>query len=288
MVDPMARFRMRRGQYDLAAARLRMQLEDDPSDLDKELLLAIAESKRGAYADAKAAFDSARLAETYDLEAIEARADMLRVLGSSGQAALLRTEALCEVASTTTELRVLLDLVDDYRTDGNLHWAHDVATMAIAVAPDRGAPYAQLAEVWMDLGLWDAARSELNLADQVGPRSSYIARANVRLLVHENQLDEAHEIALTASREDDSDLVLRALRAELATAKGDPEEAYRLTHGKLFPDTTHPQMMLAALHAFQAMGRSRDASLVGARFRSIYSRPVLNALGSLEYPPPRP
>jgi tetratricopeptide (TPR) repeat protein len=289
MVDPMARMRMWRGQYGVAAARLRRELAEDPGSLDKETLLGIAEAKNGAFPDAFVAFESARLADGYDGEAIEAHADVLRALGRPGDAARLRMEKLPLTTSfPMAELQVFLDLVDDHRSDRDLESAFDAATMAIAIAPDRGAPYAQLAEVWMDLGRWDAARGEIQVADQLGPRSTYIARASIRLLIHENELDEASEIAATATGDNESDLVLRAARAELSTISGDATDAVRLTQGKRFPDSVQPQMLLAAMHAFGALGDTERARDAATRFRSIYTRPVINALGSLEYPPPSP
>ncbi len=279
---------MLRGQYGVAAARLRQALESEPDAVEKEALLAVAEAKNGAYPEAWVAFASAHVAEGYDDDAIEAHADVLRALGHPGDAAALRSELLWTATSPMTELKVFLDRVDDHRTDGELQAALDSATMAIAIAPDRGAAYAQLAEVWMDLGHWDAARSELYVAERLGPRSVYIARATVRLLVHDRQLDEAREVALNASQESPGDLSLRALRAEVATVAGSIGEALRLTGGKRYPDNEHPQMLLATIHAQQAIGGETAAREAIERFRSIYTRPVLNALGSLERPSPPP
>jgi len=274
---------MMRGQYGLAAARLRSEIEAGPPSVELDALLAVAETKGGSYPDALAAYESGRLADAYDREAIEGHADVLRVLGAPGEAAAVRLEQLWTPISAMGELQVFLDRVDDLRADADLPAAMDSATMAIAMAPDRGAPYAQLAEVWMDLGRWDDARSELHVADHLGPRSSYIARASVRLLVHESQLDEASEVARVASVENPNDLTLRALRADVETARGNVEEAMRLSRGKRFQGHAHPQLLLAEIHVLEA---TRDPALPEAiqRFRAIYTRPVLNALGSLELP----
>ena len=272
-----------RGQYGLAAARLRSEIEAGPPSIELDALLAVAETKDGSYPDAWAAYESGRLADGYDREAIESDADVLRVLGAPGEAATVRLEQLWTSISAMGELQVFLDRVDDLRSDADLPAAMESATMAIAMAPDRGAPYAQLAQVWMDLGRWDDARSELHVAEHLGPRSGYIARASVRLLVHDRELDEAGEVARIASVENPNDLTLRALRAEVESARGNGEDATRLARGKRFQDHAHPQLLLAEIHVLEATGDPAARQAV-ERFRAIYRRPVLNALGSLELP----
>jgi tetratricopeptide (TPR) repeat protein len=284
--DPIARARMLRGQYGVAAARLRSELNREPDAIENEALLAVAEAGNGAYPDAWAAFDAARVVESYDRHAIAAHADVLRFLGQPGEAASVRLEQLWMPISQMAELKVFLDRVDDLRSDGNLESALDSATMALAIAPERGAAYAQLAQVRMDLGEWDAARADLHVADRLGPRSNYIARASVRLLLHDGAIHEAREIALSVAQDDPDDLALRAMRAEVATATGDAAEGLRLTGGKRFRDTEHPQLLLARIHAQQGLGDVQEARQSIERFRAIYSRSVLNALGSLERPSP--
>ena len=282
--DSLARFRLQMGQTAVARARLIREIAEAPDDPDLESLYGEASAANGNYADAFVSFGLGRTAGAYGVDALEADADVLRVLGEPGEAARVRTEILWTDANPQRTLEAYVDLVDDHRADGQLQSAWDAATMALAVAPDRAAPYAQLAQVLMDLGEWDEAVQWLDVADMLGPRSSYLVRAEVRAAVHDGRFSEAKTRALMATQESRNDLELRALRAEAVTASGDAETGLWLVQMKRFEDVDHPQMLLAELHAMEALGHGEDARALRARIRALYRRPVMNALGLMERP----
>jgi tetratricopeptide (TPR) repeat protein len=282
--DPLARLRVEMGQTAVARARLIREMVEAPDDADLQSLYGEASAGNGNYADAFAGFTLGRAAGAYGVAALEAHADVLRVLGEPGEAVRVRTEILWADASAQRSLEAQLDLVDDYRADGDLGAAWDAAMLAVAVAPDRAAPYAQLAEVLMDLGEWTEAIQWLDVADLVGPRSSYLVRAEVRAAVHDGRHSEAKTRALMATQESRNDLELRALRAEAVTASGDAETGLWLVRMKRFEDIDHPQMLLAELHAVEALGRVDEARALRTRLRALYRRPLMNALGFMERP----
>jgi tetratricopeptide (TPR) repeat protein len=283
--DPIASMRMRRGQAPIAGYRLRKEVAEQPDDLDLQAMLGEACARSGAYADALAAFESGRVADGYERSAMEAHADVLRVLGEPGEAAALRTQLLWEgPASTIQDLEVFLDLVDDRRSDGDLDRAWDAATMALAVGADRGAPYAQLAEVLMDLGRWDEARGEIAVGDLLGPRTSYLLRAAVRMLVHDGRFAEAATIVTEAAKGEINDAAIYALKADVTIAAGDAEAGLGIARARRFDSVDHPQMLLAKLHGLERSGSVAEADAVARQFRSLYARPVLSSLGVREYP----
>jgi len=138
--------------------------------------------------------------------------------------------------------------------------------------------------VLMDLGEWAEAVQWLQIADMLGPRSSYLVRAEVRAAVHDGRFTEAKTRALMATQESRNDLELRALRAEAVTASGDAATGLWLVKMKRFEDVDHPQMLLAELHAMEALGQVEGVRSLQARIRSLYARPVMNALGFMERP----
>jgi Flp pilus assembly protein TadD len=284
LTDPVAWMRIRRGQAAVAVTRLRDELLKDPSNLDLEVLLGVALADDGNIAEAYTAFLAGRSAATYDSTAIGRHADVLRIVGAPGDAARLRTETLWVGDASLRDVGVFLDLVDDFRADGDLDSAWNAAMMALTLAPDRAAPYAQLAEVLMDLDRWDEAREWLYAADAMGPTSAYLARASARSLVHEGRTDEARAVALEARREDRSDLPLRALQAYVLIAAGESASALDLLSLKRFDHTLDPQMLLASMHALEANGRLDELEDRRSDFCSLYARPVLNGLEVLERP----
>jgi tetratricopeptide (TPR) repeat protein len=284
VVDPVARLRLQLGQAAVARARLAPQIADAPDDAGLASLYGEASAQNGNYVDALLAFATGQTSTAYGIDAMRSHADVLRVLGEPGEAVSLRTQIIAADPSPQRTLEAYLDLVDDHRADGDLSAAWDAAMMALSIGPDRGAPYAQLAEVLMDLGSWDEAMPWIDLAALIGPRSTYLVRAEVRAAVHAGRFVEARTLALNATQEDRNDLELRALRADAITASGDPKTSLSLLQLKRFEGVDHPQMLLAELHALQAMGATEAASALGDDIRALYGRSVLNALGLMEQP----
>jgi tetratricopeptide (TPR) repeat protein len=281
--DSLASYRIRTGRAAIAAVRLRSELLEQPDNVDLESLLGVAAEANGNYADSFEAFVFGELSEEYDIDAIRAHANVLRALGPPGAAAALRREALWTSGRDRSDVGIYLELVDDYRGDGDLGAAWDAAVTAIAIDPDLAGPYAQLAQVLMDLGRWDEAAAELDVASLLGPDSPYLARATIRSLVQRGSLDAARDLALLATHENRMDLDLMALRADVVTAAGDPETSRWLVEKDRFEGVDHPQMLLATVHALAASGQDTDE--IRDRFRRQYDRPVLNSLGLRELPP---
>ena len=281
--DSVASYRIHTGRAAIAAVRLRSELTADPDNVDLESLLGVAAEANGDYADSFEAFVFGALSAEYNLDAIRAHANVLRVLGPVGAAAALRHEAFWTSGRDRSDVGLYLELVDDYRSDGDLDAAWDAAVTAIAIDPALAGPYAQLAQVLMDLGRWDEAAGELDVANLLGPDSPYLARATIRSLVQRGSFDAARNLALLASQGDRMDVELMALRADVVTAAGDPETGRSLVERERFEGVDHPQMLLATLHALAASGQDTDE--IRDRFRRQYDRPVLNSLGFRELPP---
>jgi hypothetical protein len=178
--------RLRHGQSTMAVARLRGELETDPANTDLQVLLGLALTEEGQLADALSAFESGRVSSAYGKSALESHADVLRAFGSPGAASALRHEGLWTASTPMQELEIFLELADDHRCGGAVSEAWDAVTMAMAIAPERGAPYAQAAQLLMDQGRWDEARAYVDVAEFLGPPSIFVARASVRTLIHEH------------------------------------------------------------------------------------------------------
>src|SRR5436190_5027411 len=92
--DPLARLRLEMGQTAVARARLTREIAEAPDDPELESLYGEASAGNGNYADAFVSFGLGRTASAYGVDALDADADVLRVLGKPGDAARVRSEIL--------------------------------------------------------------------------------------------------------------------------------------------------------------------------------------------------
>ncbi len=217
------------GQPQRVMGDLREALETHPDDVDLHALLGAALARAGHYPDAAAELALGRTSPYYELDGLDAEADVLRAEGRGRAAAELRFQRFLAEGGPGLTVFSLQGVIDDYRSAGDLEAAEDMAWKAIAWRPWSPSPYAMLALVKLDEGDLAEAEALVWLAERNGTRDpAPLDLARARILASYGAYDEAARALHHAARLRPRSRAILAARAALLREAGRPADALAL------------------------------------------------------------
>lgn len=250
---------LRMSQARLAAQAARTALDQDPDSPDLHAALGVAFQRSGFDADAVVSLGFGEGSRFYESTGLEAHAEALRSLGLGAQAAELRAQRLAlPFEKDAGELTVLLGLVDDRVSSGELDLALDWAESAVALFPRSPAAHAYLAQVAWFLGEVEQAEYGLWWSQHLGSsqRGSILA---MEMAIARGDLKAARE-ALDAARDQKRRRQhLRVLHARLMMLEGDPEGAVLMLESSGVRNIASPENLAVRAWAMSSVGMQTEA-----------------------------
>ncbi len=263
---------IRMKQYRLANIAIRDELDAIPDDADLHALHGLVLSHLGQYVDAASAFQFGLGSRYYERDGLEAHAETLRALGEGARAAELRRQRrLYEGTSDGRDLGLLLGMVDDYRSVGDLAAAEEAAWQALAVYPRSSAAHAFKADLALDRGEFADAEFHLWLAGLSGPPMVRSMLVEARLELALGNLQGATRCIDSALDKNPRNIQVRAWRVELLRQEGRLDEALALLSMKRYALQEYPQMLALEAMTCWDLGQRAEALELLARAEALYS-----------------
>jgi tetratricopeptide (TPR) repeat protein len=262
---------IRKSQYRQVVRQVNAQLEQNPDDPELQAVLGVAWGRAGYFADAAGAFALCAGSAYYEDQGLPAHADALAVLGEPLRAVALREQRMLSLdLDDTREVRLLLNMADDYRLAGRTDLALDTAERALAIWPNAPVTWAVMADVWLDLGRIDEAEEALWQAQLLGgtTRGALVA---ARLALWQGDPIEALAQAEAALDYNMGSVRPAAIKAEALRRQGDLDAALEIIERTNWRLTEDPEMMAARIRVRTDRREWSEASEAADRARAVYA-----------------
>jgi tetratricopeptide (TPR) repeat protein len=143
------------------------------------------------------------------------------------------------------QIAALIEQADRARRAHNWETAIDLLKKALAIDPEHAEAHASLALALLGARRLHGAIIEIDLALGFGPNSPFCHYAAAAVRRSERKLDDAWKHCLVAMQDDDSDVDVRVLGAEIKTLQGEREAARVLLAEALALDADHVDALSA-------------------------------------------
>ena len=259
-----------RGQPRIAIQIVEKGLVEDPSNPDMNLLAGTAHARIGHYHDAHEFFEYSAGSKGENTKYREFNADVLRIKGHGDKAAEMRM-GLIMVGDMPkgANIRLYTAIIDDYRSIGALHQAHDIHALMESDFPNGMLTHIMGAELAMDEGNLDQAFGYLSLIPE-GQNIWRLSAVHARLSYLEKNYQDAYNLSFRLGRSRQPSMGV-GIRLEAARMANDPMEAIHVLGRNTWLGHEAPEFLLGHVLSLADMGQTSEAVELSDYFYALYA-----------------